>query len=129
MEIKTGIDIIEVDRIKENVEKFGDKFLKRVYTEKEIEYCDGKNVQKIQSFAGRFAAKEAVFKAISECIEDKYKIEWKDIEILNNDNGKPRVFLNGNLKKIKLKQLEIDVSISHIANVAVASVVVKYENN
>ncbi|MCR5147268.1 MAG: holo-ACP synthase [Clostridia bacterium] len=127
MEIKTGIDIIEVNRIKENIDKFGDKFLNRIYTKKEIEYCENKNVQKYQSYAGRFAGKEAIFKALSECIEDKFQIEWKDIEILNNDNGKPQVKLYGNLKNIELKQLEIDVSISHIADVAVASVVVKYE--
>lgn len=127
MEIKTGIDIIEVDRIKENIDKFGDKFLKRIYTEKEIKYCENKNIQKYQSYAGRFAAKEAIFKALSECIENKFQIEWKDIEVLNNDNGKPQVYLYGNLKNIELQQLEIDVSISHIADVAVASVVVKYE--
>ena len=127
MEIKTGIDIIEVNRIKENIDKFGDKFLNRIYTKKEIEYCENKNVQKYQSYAGRFTGKEAIFKALSECIEDKFQIEWKDIEILNNDNGKPQVKLYGNLKNIELKQLEIDVSISHIADVAVASVVVKYE--
>ena len=66
MIVKTGIDIIEVSRIEDSISKFGNSFLNRVFTEKEIEYCESKKVQKFQSYAGRFAAKEAIFKAISE---------------------------------------------------------------
>ena len=64
MQIKTGIDIIEVNRIKEAIQDLDEKFLKRVYTNYEIEYCNSKNNMKYQHFAARFAAKEAVFKAI-----------------------------------------------------------------
>ena len=65
MEIKTGTDIIEVKRIEESINEFGDLFLHRVFTNDEINYCDSKKVAKYQHFAGRFAAKEAIFKAIS----------------------------------------------------------------
>ena len=121
MIIKTGIDIIEVARIKDNIEKFGDAFLHRIYTDKEIEYCEGKNVQKYQSYAGRFAGKEAIFKAISDSLDNKFEIEWKDIEILNDENGRPYVNLYG---KLDGKNMKIDLSISHVNQLAVASAVI-----
>lgn len=120
MSIKTGIDIIEVSRIRKNIEKYGEKFLHRVFTENEITYCESKNVQKFQSYAGRFAAKEAVFKALSDDVDNKFEIEWKDIEILNDESGKPRVFLHGKLEKISCY---LDVSISHVESMAVANAV------
>lgn len=117
MEIKTGIDIIEVNRIKESIEKLGDKFLNKIYTPLEIEYCSSKNKVKYQHFAARFAAKEAIFKALSDSLENKYEINWLDIEIVNAENGKPEVhFIN---KKFDINQ--IDISISHLEEYAVAS--------
>lgn len=117
MEIKTGIDIIEVNRIKESIEKLGDKFLNKIYTPLEIEYCSSKNKVKYQHFAARFAAKEAIFKALSDSLENKYEINWLDIEIVNAENGKPKVhFIN---KKFDINQ--IDISISHLEEYAVAS--------
>ena len=80
MQIKCGIDIIEIDRIKEAIETTKEEFINRVYTKKEIEYCESKNNMKYQHYAARFAAKEATFKAISEEF-GKYEITWKDIEI------------------------------------------------
>ena len=127
MIIKTGIDIIEVSRIKENIIKFGDVFLNRIYTKKEIDYCESKKVQKYQSYAGRFAAKEAIFKAISECLDSKFDIEWKDIEILNDVNGRPFVNFYGNIANKLEEKYEIDVSISHIGEIAIANTVIKLE--
>ena len=118
MAVRTGIDIIEVSRIEENIEKFGDKFLQRIYTDKEIEYCESKNVQKYQSYAGRFAAKEAVFKAISGFINDKYELGWKDIEVLNDVNGRPYVNMVSNQLSSLSGKLEIDISISHVQGMA-----------
>ena len=106
MKFKIGNDIIETERVKNLYEKYGDKFKKRVYTNKEIEYCEKKNTNKYQSYAGRFAAKEAIFKAISTGLDDKYSVNWTDIEIMNDENGKPYV----NLKSIDFIS-EIDVSI------------------
>ena len=147
MIVKTGIDIIEVSRIEESIKKFGNSFLNRIYTEKEIEYCESKNVQKFQSYAGRFAAKEAIFKCVSELLDSKFDIEWKDIEILNDKNGRPFVMFHGNLEKKLFRDIsvcdildkdsnhncntkaefQIDLSISHINNVAVASAVIQME--
>lgn len=124
MNIKTGIDIIEVERIKNSIEKFNDNFLNRVFTKDEIQYCEARKTQKFQSYAGRFAGKEAVFKAISETLENKFSIEWKEIEILNDKNGRPFVDFYGKLKEIIGSDYKIDISISHIGEVAVASVVI-----
>lgn len=139
MIIKTGVDMIEVERIKENIEKHGEAFLNRVFTDKEIEYCEARNVQKFQSYAGRFAAKEAVFKAVSAFLDNKFDIEWKDIEVLNDDNGRPFVNLSnelinkldGNIKgELDSKSnYNIDISISHIKEIAVASVIFQVETN
>ena len=84
MDIKTGIDIIEVSRIKDNIESYGDKFLNRVFTKNEIEYCNSRNVQKYQSYAGRFAAKEAVFKALSENLDNKFDFKITNYTISDN---------------------------------------------
>lgn len=121
MKIACGTDIIEIDRIKQSIEDMGERFLERVYTEKEIEYCESKNAQKYQHYAARFAAKEAAFKAISEQLNDKYSIGWKDIEVINSYEGKPTLNLIG----LKLKNIEsIDLSISHCKQYAVANVTV-----
>lgn len=121
MKIACGTDIIEIERIKESIENVGEKFLERVYTKKEIEYCESKNKQKYQHYAARFAAKEALFKAISWKLDDKYEICWKDIEVLNNKQGRPELKVIG----VDLKNIEnIDISISHCKNYAVANVVV-----
>ena len=84
MRIECGTDIIEIGRIKDSIEEAGERFLDRVYTKAEIEYCESKKKQKYQHYAARFAAKEATFKAISSLLEDKYSICWKDIEVVND---------------------------------------------
>ena len=124
MRVKCGVDIIEISRIQDSIEKLGDTFLNKVYTKKEIEYCENKGKTKYQHYAGRFAVNEAVFKAISEGIEDKFSITWKDIETLNDDNGRPKVEILF-LKKKKIEN--IDVSISHCKDYAVANVTVLYK--
>ena len=120
MNINVGNDIIEVERIKESIENLGDKFLNRVFTEKEIEYCESKNMMKYQHYAARFAAKEAVFKAISKLLENKFEIGWKDVEILNDNNGRPYV----NILSKNLGLLDIDISISHIKDYAISTAIV-----
>lgn len=121
MEIKVGTDIIEVERIKESIERLGEKFLNRVYTKNEIEYCEKTNSMKFQHYAARFAAKEAVFKAISKLLNNKFDISWKDIEIKNDENGRPYVELYC-IEKQKIA--DIDISLSHIKDYAIAMVAV-----
>ena len=123
MKIRTGIDIIEIERVRNSIEETDGKFCERVFTQKEIEYCESKKVQKYQHYAARFAAKEAVLKAISQLLESKFDIEWKQIEVLNDENGRPYV----NLLKEGIKINDIDISISHCKTYAVASVVVFWE--
>lgn len=123
MKIKCGTDIIEISRVKEAIENIGDKFLEKVFTEKEIRYCESKGKQKYQHYAARFAAKEAMFKAISETLSDKYEMDWKDYEVLNNEDNRPYININSKYKK---DIEDMDISISHCKQYAVANVVVLY---
>jgi len=120
MKILCGVDIIEVDRIQESIESLGESFLNKVYTKNEISYCENKGKQKYQSYAARFAAKEAVFKALSKELNGRYDITWKNIEIINEETGRPKV----NLLEVNKKINSIDISISHIKETAVASAVI-----
>ncbi len=121
MKIKCGTDIIEISRIKEGINELGERFLNRIYTKKEIMYCESKKEQKYQHYAARFAAKEAAFKALSWNITDKYKIEWKDIEVINDDQGRPQLNIIG----IDMSLIDsIDISLSHCREYAVANVTV-----
>lgn len=120
MRIECGTDIIEISRIKESIEEAGERFLNRVYTESEIKYCESKKQQKYQHYAARFAAKEATFKAISSLLDDKYSICWKDIEVINDLQGKPKVNIIG-VDETRIES--ISISISHCKEYAVANVV------
>lgn len=125
MNISCGVDIIEIDRIKNDIEDIGKKFLNRVFTDKEIEYCESKKGQKYQHYAGRFAAKEAAFKAVSKYIDDKYSVCWKDFEVLNDSQGRPKI----NLLNVDTDKIEnIDISISHCKLYAIANVTVLYKD-
>ncbi|MBU0574534.1 MAG: holo-ACP synthase [Candidatus Margulisbacteria bacterium] len=111
-----GIDIIEIDRVKKAVEKFGDAFVKRVFTDHEIDYCYRLNKYRVPELAVRFAAKEAYSKAVGTGIGD---IGWKHIEIINDQKGKPQFKIRGILKN------NAHVSLSHSRDYAVASVYVE----
>ena len=124
MNITCGTDIIEIERVKESIENIGEKFLKRVFTDKEIEYCESKKAQKYQHYAGRFAAKEAAFKAISKILKDKYSVWWKDFEVINDEQGRPYLTLY-NVDTTKIES--IDVSISHCKLYATANVTVLFK--
>ena len=122
MKVLTGTDIIEISRIKNSIDSLGENFKNKIYTNKEIEYCESKKNAKYQHYAGRFAAKEAIFKAVSKLLNDKYEISWRDAQILNDINGKPHI-------EFKIKRLEeniesIDISISHCKEYAVANVAI-----
>ena len=113
MVLGIGIDIIEIERIKESIEEFDDKFLNKVFTKIEIEYSISKK-NKYQHFAARFAAKEAIYKALSSDTDTIYS--WQDIEIYNEVNGLPRVKLYGNLKDYLSSTKELKISMSHSDN-------------
>lgn len=120
MKITCGTDIIEIERVKKIIEEEKDAFLNKIYSKKEIEYCESKHAVKYQHYAARFAAKEAIFKAISNKLKDKFEITWTDVEILNDKNGRPEVkFIEKEIKNLE----SIEISISHCKLYAVANVV------
>ena len=116
-----GTDIIEVSRIQDGIEKLKDPFIKKIFTKKEIEYCEKTGMMKYQHYAARFAAKEAIFKAVSSKLKDKYEINWQNAEILPDKYGKPNVnFIK--LPDYLMEDLEyIDISLSHIKEIAIAT--------
>ena len=121
MKILCGTDIIEVSRVRASIKRTGKKFLNTLYTSKEIEYCNSKGVSKYCHYAGRFAAKEAVFKAVASLLENKHELSWQNVQVINDENGKPKIeFLEIAINTIK----DIDISISHCKEYAVANVVV-----
>jgi holo-[acyl-carrier protein] synthase len=124
MVIGIGIDIIEIDRIKKSVDGNGDKFLEKVYTPNELKYCLSKK-NKYQHLAARFAAKEAIYKAISSNWDSE--LSWQDMEIVNTPNGMPEVKFKGNLEKFLSKDKDLKISMSHSRDY-VTCVAIIYKN-
>lgn len=116
-----GVDIIEIDRIKNVIDRFDYRFLNKIYTDNEIEYCSSK-VNKYQHFAARFAAKEAIYKALSE--SGQKIANWKNIEVFNQKNGLPIVKTYEKLKDYLADDKEIKLSISHSDNYVVCFAVI-----
>ena len=114
-----GIDIIEVSRIKNVIERWGDSFLHRVYTPWEINYCSHKKFPE-QSYAARFAAKEAVLKAIGTGYNNG--IKWTSVEVVNDELGQPTVRLGEKIQNIIGKKT-IKISMSHTREHAVANAI------
>lgn len=115
-----GIDIIEIKRI-ERLFSANEGFLRKIYTEKEVEYCSQRK-NKYQHFAARFASKEAMFKALGTGWVGKMK--WTDIELLNDKMGRPYLNLYGSVKELADKKHinNISVSLSHCKDYAIAQV-------
>ena len=118
-----GVDIIEIERVRDAVNKYGEAFLKRVFTDKEIDYCRKRNAYRIPELAVRFAAKEAYSKAIGTGIKGFGRpnngIKWQDIEIKNDPQGKPLIVVKGEVSQ------KAHVSLSHSRDNAVACVYVE----
>lgn len=116
--ITTGIDAIEIERIAAAIERWGERFLDRIYTPTEVLHCRGR----AQSLAGRFAAKEATSKALGVGIRG---LRWREIEIVRGPRGKPTIQLHGAAAVIAARQrlTRFDVSITHSRSDAIAVVV------
>jgi holo-[acyl-carrier protein] synthase len=112
-----GIDIVKIERMKNVVIKWGERFLKRVFTTSEISYCFQKR-EPYLSLAVRFAAKEALVKAIGTAVP----VSLKDIEVMNMESGKPCINVNGKLKEIfnveSIKKAHLSLSHEHDYGVA-----------
>lgn len=122
MIIGLGVDIVEISRIKSAVIRWKEAFLKRVFTDNEIIYSQNKKFA-YQHLAARFAAKEAVLKAIGDA--SIQRIEWHNVEVLNDEFGKPYIRLSGEAQKIKKSRniTDIIISMSHTHKVAVANAI------
>jgi holo-[acyl-carrier protein] synthase len=113
-----GVDIIELDRVADVLARHGDRFLNRIYTADEIAHCRGR----ISELAARFAAKEAVMKALGTGVRG---VGWRDIEILPNRRGKPLIFLynRGAARAERIQLRGLEVSLTHSRDYAIAMVV------
>lgn len=116
-----GVDILEIDRMRTIAQARGDHFLRRVFTDPEIQYCRSKH-NSFQHFAARFAAKEALSKAISTGWRNEFS--WRDVEVVNEPSGQPRITLHGRLLE-RLATHIIHLSISHSEAHVVAMVVIE----
>ena len=120
-----GTDLIEISRIEKSITKFGDNFINKIFTKGEIEYSSSKG-SPYQHYAARFAAKEAIAKALST--PDNKGFNWKDIEVFNEPNGYPNSRLFGKVKEILGDDKELKISISHSDNYATCVAIVYYKS-
>lgn len=129
MIVGVGVDLVEVKRVQRALEdpKIGLRFRERVYTEAEISYCEDRGRGKYQSYAGRFAAKEAVMKAMGTGWGKR--VNWRDIEILPAPGGKPEVTLRAQTSDFarQLGIIRLSLSITHTHEHAVAYVIAEGE--
>jgi holo-[acyl-carrier protein] synthase len=121
--IAHGVDMVDCDRLRASIERFGPRFLDRVFTPDEQKYCKTRKKNEVQSLAGRFAVKEAVLKVIGTGWRDG--IAWTDIEVRNEPSGQPIAHLHGRCRQIAEEQGigRVLVSISHIKTHAIASAI------
>ena len=124
MIVGTGIDIAEVDRIAQSIERFGSRFLERVFTEGEIRYCDSK-ANRAERYAARFAAKEAAMKALGTGWN--HGVRWRDCEVVRMPGGRPTIRFHGKAEEFaaKLGARNTALSISHTADQAIAQVILE----
>ncbi len=124
MIIGTGIDIAEVPRIRHSIERFGDRFLNRIYTAGEIRYCDSK-ANRVERYAARFAAKEAAMKALGTGWS--HGVRWRDCEVSRLPGGRPTILFHGKAGEIAatLGLKNAALSISHTEAQAIAQVILE----
>ena len=124
MILSIGIDITEVYRIRQTIARTP-RFAERVFTANERAFCDGKGVAAAQSYAGRFAAKEAFLKALKTGWRGK--ITWQDIEVLSDEMGAPSLAIHGEARKLLAERgaTSVHLSISHTSTLAIAEVILE----
>jgi holo-[acyl-carrier protein] synthase len=124
MIVGTGIDIAEVPRIAQAIAQFGERFLRRVFTEEEIRYCDAK-ANRVERYAARFAAKEAAMKALGTGWNRG--VRWRDVEVSRRPGGRPTMKFYGTAAEVasQLGTRNIALSLSHTPEHAIASVILE----
>lgn len=128
MILGTGIDLVEIARIQSSMERFGERFLNRVYTSAEKDYCQRKR-NSAESFAARFAAKEAAAKALGTGIRDG--VTWLEIEVVREPSGRPSIALHGRAFTLaqQLGVRSATLSLTHTGTLAMASVMFEGDGN
>ena len=116
MILRTGVDLIEIERMRQAIERHGERFLNRVFTPGELAHCAGR----VESLAARFAAKEALYKALSP----EHGLHWHDAEVINHENGKPDFLFRGQIADL-VDGASVHLSLSHDAGIASAMVVIE----
>jgi len=124
MIVGTGIDMAEVPRIARSIARFGERFLKRVFTEGEIRYCDTK-VNRAERYAARFAAKEAAMKALGTGWN--HGVRWRDIEVRRQPGGRPTLAFHGKAAEFaaRLGTKNVALSLTHTESQAFAQVILE----
>lgn len=125
--LSVGVDIVEIGRLKRAIERWGQRFLDRVYTPREQAFCRGRAPE----LAARFAAKEAISKALGTGIIGREGVNWRDMEVLPDRRGKPLVYLHGRARR-RAEELGLTqwaISLSHEREMAIAFVVASGEGN
>jgi len=124
MIVGSGIDIAEVARIRQAIERFGDRFMQRVFTAGEIRYCDSK-ANRMERYAARFAAKEAAMKALGTGWN--HGVRWRDCEVARMPGGRPTMTFHGHAAEVaaKLGVRNAALSLSHTAEQAIAQVILE----
>ncbi len=120
-----GVDIVEISRLERAIEQYGDRFVNRVFTEQEIDYCE-RVARKAERYATRFAAKEAARKAIGAATP-VVALAWRDVEIISSTEGAPQLQFHGRAAEL-VKELKISrahISLSHERDQAIAFVVLE----
>ena len=125
MVIGTGIDVVEIERVARSIERYGSRFLERVYTAAEIAYCQRKRRNAAESFAARFAAKEAGAKALGTGIG--FGVTWRELEVAREPAGRPLLLLHGRAAEIAafLGVRRSSLSITHTRTQSMALVILE----
>ena len=121
MIVGIGTDIAETDRIKKSIKQYGERFLNKVFSKIEIDYCES-NAEKYSRYSARFAAKEAFSKAVGSGIGGDFV--FNEVSVENHENGKPELILYGKMKE-KYGMYKIHVSLSHTADTSLAFVIIE----
>ncbi|MCU1284238.1 MAG: phosphopantetheine--protein transferase domain protein [Acidobacteriales bacterium] len=123
--VGTGVDITEVARVAASIARFGERFLNRVFTPAEIAYCQSKKRGAAESFAARFAAKEAAMKAIGTGL--RRGVTWHDVEVAREPGGRPTIIFSGKAAEFaaKLGMRRVSLSLTHTEHQAMAQVILE----
>jgi holo-[acyl-carrier protein] synthase len=124
MIVGTGVDIVEVSRVEQAIGRYGDRFLSRIFTEREIRYCNSKR-NHVERFAARFAAKEAAMKALGTGL--RRGVSWQHIEVGHQPGGRPTIIFSDAAAEIaaQLGAKRVSLSVSHTEQHAIAQVILE----